>query len=100
MMLPTDYVMVSDKSFRKYAKAYAEDQDLFFKEYVIYNFQISHSFKLIHRSSLSFSKAFATLLELGVPDNQFVSTEPWTLKNSDENWIPVSDVTHFEDGRC
>lgn len=35
MMLPTDYVLVTDKNFKKYAKAYAEDQDLFFKEYVI-----------------------------------------------------------------
>lgn len=32
MMLPTDYVLVTDKSFKKYTKAYAEDQDLFFKE--------------------------------------------------------------------
>ena len=29
-----DYVMVSDKNFKKYAKAYAESQELFFKEYV------------------------------------------------------------------
>jgi hypothetical protein len=28
----TDYVLVTDKSFKKYAKAYAQDQDLFFKE--------------------------------------------------------------------
>ena len=34
MMLPTDYVLVTDKSFKKYVKAYAEDQDVFFKEYV------------------------------------------------------------------
>ncbi|KAG6865480.1 hypothetical protein C0991_002192 [Blastosporella zonata] len=32
MMLPTDYVLVQDKSFKKYAKAYAQDNDLFFKE--------------------------------------------------------------------
>lgn len=30
----TDYVLVTDKSFKKWTKAYAEDQDLFFKEYV------------------------------------------------------------------
>ena len=30
----TDYVLVQDKVFKKYAKAYAQDQDLFFKEYV------------------------------------------------------------------
>ncbi|KAG2016338.1 cytochrome c peroxidase, variant 2 [Coprinopsis cinerea AmutBmut pab1-1] len=35
MMLPTDYVLTQDKSFKKHAKAYAEDQDLWFKEYVI-----------------------------------------------------------------
>lgn len=28
----TDYVLTQDKSFKKHAKAYAEDQDLFFKE--------------------------------------------------------------------
>jgi hypothetical protein len=27
-------VLVQDKSFKKYAKVYAEDVDLFFKEYV------------------------------------------------------------------
>ncbi|KAH8119048.1 cytochrome C peroxidase [Phellopilus nigrolimitatus] len=59
MMLPTDYVLATDKSFRKYGKAYAEDQDLFFKD---------------------FSKAFATLLELGVPESQWVASEPWLLK--------------------
>ena len=32
MMLPTDYVLVQDKSFKKYAKQYAESQDVFFKE--------------------------------------------------------------------
>lgn len=28
----TDYVLTQDKSFKKYAKAYADDQDLFFME--------------------------------------------------------------------
>ena len=28
----TDYVLTQDKSFKKWAKAYAQDQDLFFKE--------------------------------------------------------------------
>ena len=32
MMLPTDYVLAQDKSFKKYVKQYAEDQDLFFNE--------------------------------------------------------------------
>ena len=34
MMLPTDYVLVQDKSFKKWARAYADDEQLFFKEYV------------------------------------------------------------------
>jgi cytochrome c peroxidase len=28
----TDYVLITDKSFKKYAKAYADDEALFFKE--------------------------------------------------------------------
>lgn len=32
MMLPADYTLTTDKSFRKYAQAYAQDQKLFFKE--------------------------------------------------------------------
>lgn len=34
MMLPADYVLTQDKSFKKYVKQYADDQDLFFNEYV------------------------------------------------------------------
>ena len=30
-----DYVLTQDKSFKKYAKQYADNQDLFFKEYVV-----------------------------------------------------------------
>ncbi|KAG6812710.1 heme peroxidase [Tricholoma furcatifolium] len=63
MMLPTDYVLVQDKSFKKYAKAYADDNDLFFKD---------------------FSKVVATLFELGVPTEQFAAKEPWTMKTADE----------------
>ncbi|KAF9236345.1 heme peroxidase [Melanogaster broomeanus] len=58
MMLPTDYVLTQDKSFKKYAKAYADDNELFFKD---------------------FSAAFAKLLELGVPTEQFVASEPWVM---------------------
>ena len=36
----TDYVLVQDKSFKKYAKAYADSQDLWFKEYVFHPFLI------------------------------------------------------------
>ncbi|TFK44140.1 heme peroxidase [Crucibulum laeve] len=63
MMLPTDYVLVQDKSFKKYAKAYADDQDLWFKD---------------------FSNAVATLFELGVPTQQFVASEPWVLPTVEE----------------
>ncbi|PSR73215.1 hypothetical protein PHLCEN_2v10936 [Hermanssonia centrifuga] len=63
MMLPTDYVLTQDKSFKKFAKAYAQDQDLFFKD---------------------FSAAVSRLFELGVPTQQFVSSEPWILPTVDE----------------
>jgi len=63
MMLPTDYVLVTDKSFKKHAKAYADSQDLWFKD---------------------FSKAVATLFELGVPAEQFVTAEPWILLTAEE----------------
>jgi len=63
MMLPTDYTLVSDKAFKKYALEYAKNQDVFFRD---------------------FSAAFAKLMELGVPTSQFVASEPWILKNLDE----------------
>ncbi|KAF8913665.1 cytochrome c peroxidase [Mucidula mucida] len=63
MMLPTDYVLTQDKSFKKYAKAYAEDQDLFFKD---------------------FSAVVARLFELGVPPHQWRSQEPWIMKSSSD----------------
>lgn len=34
MMLPTDYVLTQDKSFKKFAKSYADSQELFFNESV------------------------------------------------------------------
>ncbi|TFK53622.1 heme peroxidase [Heliocybe sulcata] len=63
MMLPTDYVLTQDKSFKKYAKAYADDQDLWFKD---------------------FAKVFSRLLELGVPENQWATSEPWIMKTLEE----------------
>jgi cytochrome c peroxidase len=54
--------LVKDKSFRKYAKQYAENEQLFFKD---------------------FSAAFAKLLELGVPASQ-LEKEPWTIKTIEE----------------
>ncbi|KAI0745964.1 cytochrome c peroxidase [Earliella scabrosa] len=64
MMLPTDYVLTQDKSFKKWVKAYADDEQLWFKD---------------------FSDAVSRLFELGVPTQQFVSSEPWIMKSTDEN---------------
>jgi len=57
MMLPTDIALTKDKSFKQYAKKYAESEDVFFKD---------------------FSDAYAKLLELGVPTSQFAG-EPWSM---------------------
>lgn len=62
MMLPTDMSIVKDKTFRKTAKAYADDADLFFND---------------------FSKVFSKLIELGVPTSQFPK-EQWDMKTVDE----------------
>ncbi len=59
----TDYVLIQDKSFKKYAKAYADDQNLWFKD---------------------FASAVSRLFELGVPPEQFVSPEPWIMPTADE----------------
>jgi len=63
MMLPADYALVQDKKFREWVYKYAKSQDEYFKD---------------------FSKAFATLLELGVSPAQFTTKEPWVLKTLDE----------------
>jgi len=63
MMLPTDYVLVQDKKFREWVYKYAKSQELFFND---------------------FSKAFSTLLELGIPTAQFPTGEPWIMKTTDE----------------
>ncbi|TXT13529.1 hypothetical protein VHUM_00896 [Vanrija humicola] len=57
MMLPADMAIVQDKEFKKWAQVYAKDEQKFFDD---------------------FSKAFATLLELGVPKDQFKS-EPYKV---------------------
>jgi cytochrome c peroxidase len=59
MMLPADMAVATDKNFRKYAELYAKDEDKFFQD---------------------FSKAYATLLELGVPKEQW-KNEPWNMKS-------------------
>ncbi|KAG6375666.1 heme peroxidase [Boletus reticuloceps] len=56
----TDYVLTQDKSFKKWAKAYADDEELWFKD---------------------FSAAFSKLLELGVPLDQ-LQPEPWIMGNA------------------
>lgn len=49
MMLPTDMVLLWDRSFKKYVNEYANDEDKFFQD---------------------FATAFSRLLELGVPFSQ------------------------------
>ncbi|ODV68682.1 mitochondrial cytochrome c peroxidase [Hyphopichia burtonii NRRL Y-1933] len=61
MMLPTDYALKEDSKFLKYVKMYAEDQDLFFKD---------------------FSKAFSALLEKGIEYPKDV--KPFEFKTLDE----------------
>jgi len=53
MMLPSDIALIQDPAFKKYVELYAKDEDAFFKD---------------------FAKAFAKLLELGVP---FPVGKPW-----------------------
>jgi len=66
MMLTTDMALVQDKKFRKFAELYAKSEDKFFED---------------------FSAAFAKLLELGVPAENFKAAEAaeeggrkWTFK--------------------
>ncbi|KAG5639032.1 hypothetical protein H0H81_007645 [Sphagnurus paluster] len=59
----TDYVLVQDKSFKKYAKAYAQDSELFFRD---------------------FASVVSRLFELGVPTQQWVTPEPWIMKSLEE----------------
>lgn len=68
MMLTTDMALVKDKSFRKYAKQYADSEDKFFED---------------------FSNVFAKLLENGVPAENFAKAawsqgKPFTLQTSHE----------------
>ncbi len=57
MMLPTDYVLIQDRAFKKWVQTYAKDNDQFFKD---------------------FSAVVTTLFELGVPFAE--GTERWNLK--------------------
>lgn len=83
----TDYVLTQDKSFKKWVKAYAESQDLWFKEYVPARPRPFSSISRCDADGLnyrSFSAVVATLFELGVPSAQFVSSEPWVIPTVDE----------------
>ncbi|GJE92738.1 ascorbate peroxidase domain-containing protein [Phanerochaete sordida] len=63
MMLPTDYALVTDKVFKKWTKAYADDEELFFKD---------------------FAGVCAKLFENGVPQHQWATSEPWIMPRTDE----------------
>jgi cytochrome c peroxidase len=72
-----DYALIQDKAFKKYVQAYAKDENLFFKECVYWSVFL-HDLSALMRL-YSFSAAFARLLELGVPTQQFVTSEPWIM---------------------
>ena len=63
MMLPTDFTLRTDPTFRKEAEKYANDEELFFKD---------------------FANAFAKLIELGVPTRQLDQHPPIFFKTSDQ----------------
>lgn len=63
MMLMTDMALTEDKAFRPWTEKFAKDEDLFFKE---------------------FSRVFAKLLELGVPDKNFAGKKPMLLPTVSE----------------
>lgn len=63
MMLLTDMALVQDKSFRQHTEKYAKSEEAFFKD---------------------FSKAFAKLLELGVPAENFAGKEPMLLPTTSD----------------
>eukprot|EP01121_Diplochlamys_sp_Union-15-3_P015902 TRINITY_DN5321_c0_g1_i1.p1 TRINITY_DN5321_c0_g1~~TRINITY_DN5321_c0_g1_i1.p1 ORF type:complete len:390 (-),score=81.54 TRINITY_DN5321_c0_g1_i1:7-1146(-) len=66
MMLPADLALIQDERFKKYVKMYAEDEDLYFKD---------------------FAAAFAKLMELGVsfsPSSSSTSTSSGSHHDSDE----------------
>ena len=58
MMLMTDMALTTDRAFRPYTEKYAKSEEAFFQD---------------------FSKAFAKLLELGVPAENFAGKEPMLL---------------------
>jgi cytochrome c peroxidase len=76
----TDYALIQDKATKKWVKAYAEDETLFFKEYVS-----SLPITLTAAQCIySFANAVTRLFELGVPESQFTTSERFILKTLDE----------------
>ena len=61
MMLPTDMALVSDKSFKQYVEKYAQDEDVFFKD---------------------FSAVITKLFELGVPFAETTDQGRMTFKST------------------
>jgi len=61
MMLPTDMALVSDKSFKQFVEKYAEDEEVFFKD---------------------FSDVVLKLFELGVPFAETTEQGRMILKSS------------------
>lgn len=59
MMLPTDYALIQDRSFKKWVQTYAKDNDAFFKD---------------------FSNVIVKLFELGVPFAEGTENNRWTFK--------------------
>lgn len=89
----TDYVLVQDKSFKKFAKAYAKDQDLFFKEYVVVFHPFSSSQCNLH--FLAFpplspsSSSWASPLNNGSPLSPG-SSPPWMSRS--KSGLPLSKL--------
>jgi len=63
MMLTTDMSLIKDKSFKQWAKKYADDEQAFFAD---------------------FSKVFAKLTENGVPEENFGGKQPMLLAKTEE----------------
>ncbi|BEI80724.1 hypothetical protein CcaverHIS002_0112530 [Cutaneotrichosporon cavernicola] len=61
MMLPTDMALITDSKFKPIVQEYAKDEEAFFKD---------------------FAKAFSTMIENGVPTEQFKTKEPWNMESS------------------
>jgi hypothetical protein len=78
-----DHALVQDKAFKKYAVAYAADEALFFKE-LVPSFTLARLYFLLTEHTCSFSAVIAKLFELGVPESQWVTSEPWIMSSTNE----------------